>query len=286
MFDEVIKYGNSKIQHGKHSDRVYLMKLNNVDVGSIINKLNKLAEEHKYGKIFTKIPQKYSEIFFNDEYKKEAEIPKFYNGKNDCVFMSKFPIEKRAIIGSNVKKRLNDVLAVCKEKEQLKNEPKISDEFNYKILKHENAKQLTELYKIVFASYPFPIYDEKYIKKTMDDNIIYFGIFHEGKLVSASSAEMDFNGQNVEMTDFATLPDFRGNNFAQFLLYQMENEVVKKGIKTFFTIARGISFGMNITFAKLGYKFGGTLINNTNISGNIENMNIWYKSEHRKNYFT
>jgi len=277
MFDKVMKFGNSTIQHGKYSDRVYLMKLDNADVGSIINKLNELANDHKYGKIFTKVSKKHIKIFLNDGFKKEAEIPKFYNRKNDCVFMSKIPVEKRGIIKSDIKKRLDDVLAVCKEKEQLKSEPKISDEFDYKILKYEDVKQLTDLYKIVFASYPFPIYEEDYIKKTMDDNIIYFGIFHNGKLVSASSAEIDFSGQNVEMTDFATIPDYRGNNFAQFLLYQMENEVAKKGIKTFFTVARGVSFGMNITFVKLGYKFGGTLINNTNISGSVENMNIWYK---------
>jgi hypothetical protein len=35
---------------------------------------------------------------------------------------------------------------------------------------------------------------------------------------------------------------------------------------------------MNITFAKLGYRYGGRLINNTNISGSIESMNVWYKS--------
>jgi len=35
---------------------------------------------------------------------------------------------------------------------------------------------------------------------------------------------------------------------------------------------------MNITFRKAGYEFGGRLKNNTNISGNIEGMNVWYKS--------
>jgi hypothetical protein len=35
---------------------------------------------------------------------------------------------------------------------------------------------------------------------------------------------------------------------------------------------------MNATFAKAGYSFGGTLINNTNISGDIESMNVWYKN--------
>jgi hypothetical protein len=34
---------------------------------------------------------------------------------------------------------------------------------------------------------------------------------------------------------------------------------------------------MNITFSKLGYKYGGLLKNNTNISGAIESMNVWYK---------
>jgi hypothetical protein len=35
---------------------------------------------------------------------------------------------------------------------------------------------------------------------------------------------------------------------------------------------------MNITFAKAGYAYGGRLHNNTNIAGNIESMNVWYKS--------
>ncbi len=31
-------------------------------------------------------------------------------------------------------------------------------------------------------------------------------------------------------------------------------------------------------FAKCGYIFGGTLINNTQISESIENMNLWCRS--------
>ena len=46
---------------------------------------------------------------------------------------------------------------------------------------------------------------------------------------------------------------------------------------TYFSIARSLSAAMNITFAKNGYRYGGTLGNNTNIAGRIESMNIWYK---------
>ncbi len=54
--------------------------------------------------------------------------------------------------------------------------------------------------------------------------------------------------------------------------------MAKRGIATLYTIARAISPSMNITFAKCGYAFGGTLINNTQISGSIESMNLWHKA--------
>ena len=54
--------------------------------------------------------------------------------------------------------------------------------------------------------------------------------------------------------------------------------VEKKNINTAYTIARSNSFGMNCTFAKCGYDFGGILVRNTQIGGKIEDMNVWFKS--------
>jgi len=100
----------------------------------------------------------------------------------------------------------------------------------------------------------------------------------DGALAALSSAEMDIQGSNVEMTDFATLPEYRGRGLAQFLLQEMEGAMTHKGMRTAYTIARAVSPGMNITFSRRGYQYGGTLVNNTQISGSIESMNIWYKS--------
>ena len=111
----------------------------------------------------------------------------------------------------------------------------------------------------------------------MQDNVQYFGYRHNGKLVALSSAEMDKKGQNVEMTDFATLPDFRANKLALGLLGRMEQEMKKQGVITLYTIARLNSPAMNKTFLNMNYKYAGTLINNTNISGKIESMNVHYK---------
>jgi hypothetical protein len=48
-------------------------------------------------------------------------------------------------------------------------------------------------------------------------------------------------------------------------------------VDLFYTIARAASHGMNTTFARQGYRFAGTLVNNTHIAGGIESMNVWYR---------
>jgi hypothetical protein len=58
----------------------------------------------------------------------------------------------------------------------------------------------------------------------------------------------------------------------------LEAAVEKLGIKTAYTIARAYSPGMNITFARSGYIYSGTLTHNTQISGKLESMNVWYKA--------
>ncbi|MEJ2544287.1 MAG: putative beta-lysine N-acetyltransferase [Calditrichaceae bacterium] len=141
-----------------------------------------------------------------------------------------------------------------------------------------NNKTDAYFYKQVFESYPFPIFNPEFIKTTMNDNVVYFGIYDKHNLIAAASSEMDVKSQNAEMTDFATLPDYRGHNLSLTLLREMEAEMRQRKIKTLYTIARSHSPGMNITFAKLNYSYSGTLINNTDIFGKIESMNIWYKN--------
>ena len=87
---------------------------------------------------------------------------------------------------------------------------------------------------------------------------------------------MDRASQNAEVTDFATLPEHRGKRLATHLLWHMERSLKAHGFITAYSIARALSAGMNVTFARMGYRFGGTLINNTDINGRIESMNVWY----------
>ena len=172
------------------------------------------------------------------------------------------------------------VEAACSKKEQNNGTTSLLEGPVLRQCLPDDVVQMRNLYKKVFPSYPFPIDDPEYIRKTMRDNIVYFGIEKGNELIALSSTEMDTISKNVEMTDFATLPEFRGNGLAGLLLISMEQEMRLRGIYTAYTIARAVSPAMNITFGKAGYSYGGRLVNNTNISGQIESMNVWHKKLH------
>jgi putative beta-lysine N-acetyltransferase len=290
--DTITTIGNSIIQHGKFNDRIYLMKLAKKDFPTIIEELDKIALKNEYSKIFAKIPKFAKDEFVNNGYIIEAHIPKFYNRYISAYFMGKYFTESRKMYDNRIEE-INKILDTAKlyGKEKLKEKIKDKKEntkinlpygFDYVICNKSHIYQISDIYKKVFNTYPFPIYDHEYIANTMDDNFIYFGIQKNDKIIAISSCEMDIDSQNVEMTDFATLPEYQGKGFALYLLYKMEQEMIKKDIKTAYTIARAISYGVNIIFAKMVYNYGGTLYNNTNIStesasGNFESMNVWYK---------
>ena len=274
QYDTIENFYESLIQHGKSNNRIYLMKYKNNPLINIIEQLEKFAKKQKYTKIFAKISEKDWPFFKNYEYIIEAKIPNFFINKNNCLFIAKYFSKTRK--KKKHKKEIKNILKISKTKIN----QKINIKNNKIIIKKattKDAKKLSLLYKIVFPSYPFPIDNPTYIEKTMKTHIDYYFISNNNKIIAASSAEKDLTTNSVEMTDFATLPEYRGKGYANTLLQHMEKEMTKQNIKSFFTIARALSFGMNITFAKNNYQYAGTLTNNTFIFNKIESMNVWYK---------
>lgn len=273
MTDTVEKIGGSIIQHGRTNQRIYLMKSSAEDLPGLIDQLDELAARDNYSKIFAKIPASQRVMFIQKGYHVEASVPCLFNGREQGLFLGKYPIGERGV--ENKEDLVNDILKKAKTKQGLVSGICLA-ECTCRPLFSEDMEQAAGLYRFIFASYPFPIHDPEYLRSTMD-HIAYYGVWSEGQLVALSSAEIDFENSNAEMTDFATHPDFRGKGLAGFLLARMETDMKDRQIATLYTIARAYSYGMNITFAKNGYCFSGTLTNNTQISGKLESMNVWYK---------
>lgn len=265
----------ASIQHGKYNDRIYLMKLGDAAPEELIPALEEIVSANEYTKIFAKIPSGSAAPFLEAGYQQEAKAEGFYNGTEDAVFLGKYFDETRA--STSARETIDKILAITSKKEPGPENPPLPGGCSMRVCKPEDGEEMAAIYRIVFESYPFPIHDPDYIRETMRTHVVYFCIEKDGKMVALSSAETDRKNGNVEMTDFATLPEHLGNGYAFNLLREMEVAMRKEGLPTAYTIARAVSPGMNITFAKAGYTFGGTLINNTNISGGLESMNIWYK---------
>ena len=276
MFDQIEKVGHgSVIQHGKLNNRIYLMKLDKEDFPMILDWINGLAKENSYTKIFCKVPFWVAPLFISQGYIIEACIPKFYSGKDDAYFLSKFLSSDR--LRDIEQDKLEEITRQLISGSNKNNSVGLKPEHSIIKLKPEDSKRITELYKQVFDSYPFPIFDPEYIEKTMNNGVYYYGIEEKGNLIALASSETDMKAKNSEMTDFATLPKYRGNNLSIILLGEMEKRMKQEGFITLYTIARVNSIPMNKTFLKLKYRYAGTLVKNTNISGKIESMGVYYK---------
>lgn len=277
MYDKIETIGNSVIQHGPLNDRIYLMKLDGDDMPHLLERLEALAGKQGYSKIFAKVPAEFRPAFEQNGYRSEALIPAFYNGRRDAVFLGRFLSPEREV--DHNLRRTSEILELAARNFGKGRSP--GDDAPPEILRAtaDDVEEMSRVYRKVFPSYPFPIHDPAYLLETMNSHVRYFLVRSGGSIAAISSAEMDIKAGNAEMTDFATLPDHRGAGLGSYLLERMEAEMDILGIGNLYTIARSLSPGMNIVFSRTGYIYAGTLVNNTNISGQIENMNVWYKQK-------
>ncbi|MBS2210117.1 putative beta-lysine N-acetyltransferase [Carboxylicivirga mesophila] len=272
--DVVEEIGNgSLIQHGKHNDRIYLMKMDKRDAIALPETLTKMARKEEYTKVFCKIPKWAAPLFYSHGFILEASIPQFYNSEEDVFFVSKFLSSDRLLnIETDKLKDLGELLYIKRN-----GKPSATSKYTIRPLGIKDAATIADIYDKTFATYPFPIQDEEFLIEAMGNDTFYFGAEYNGKIVAVASAEVDRKGGNAEMTDFATLKAHQGNRLASLILQSMEWEMKKQGIHSLYTIARLNSIPMNKTFLRANYQYAGTLIKNTNIAGNIESMNILYK---------
>jgi len=276
MSDLVESLGASTVQHGPLNDRVYLMHLAAEDGEEIVERLGRLAERDRRSKVFAKVPTGRAPWFTSQGYVVEAEIPPGPAGGEGLVFVSRFVDPTRGIPrdGAAVAEVLERVRADGGAGEAPALPPRLCEAPGGT----QDAVDIARLYAAVFESYPFPVHEPAFIRRSMDGGVRYVLIRTlEGRLVAVSSAEPAEGGAMLEMTDFATDPDFRGQGLARRLLTTMVGDAQGRGIPLSFTIARAVSAGMNLTFHRGGYHFAGTLVNNTNISGGLESMNVWYR---------
>jgi putative beta-lysine N-acetyltransferase len=265
------------IQHGPLNDRIYLMHLGAAEPMGLIMALDRLAVEKGYGKIFAKIPASAWAAFKEAAFRKEAVVPGFFRGGADGLFVAKyFSLERRAAALRHVEAL---TAVVHQEPSEADGDALQQGGAGPKPMACTplDAEEMARLYRRVFPSYPFPIQEPAYLRRMMRGSVRCFAVRVEGTIAALAAAEIDAVNRNAEMTDFATLPRFRGHGFAGVLLCHMDEKARALGVKTAYTIARAESRGMNAVFKRGGYRYAGLLKNNSHICGSLQSMAVWYK---------
>jgi len=257
QYDKIEYLDGAIIQHGALNRRIYLMTIGDADPEILVPKLIVLANKRRYSKIFAKIPSSKSLPFISAGFQVEAEVPSFYQGDETALFMGRYSdVQCQQEQDSE---ELDNIVRMSKWREKTQQNRSLPKEVLIRPYDPEDVQKMVQIYRLVFSTHPFPIHDPEYLLHTMNNQVEYYGLEIAGQLLALSSAEKDQKSNSVEMTDFATHPEWLGHDFAYHLLNRMEQAVKSEGFQLAYTIARAKSPGMNITFAKSDYVHAGRL---------------------------
>jgi putative beta-lysine N-acetyltransferase len=259
-----------------HNRRIKVYKMPEAEMFPSAKKaLEELAEQNDCDKI----------IFYSKEHEKkcleqiqcgqEGKIDGFFQGE-DAYIYSLFlnPIRNQSLAMEQEQK----VMEIVKEDQKEVTEISLCSDFTMRSAQVQDAPRMARLYDEVFETYPTPINETDFIVEMMNSDVYFTIIEHDGELVSACSADVFPSFNAAEMTDCATLPEYRGNGLLSQQFLHLEKKMEKMGLQTLFSYSRAVSVGMNLINSRHGYSYGGRLIQNSNIAGQFEDMNIWVKN--------
>lgn len=278
MFETVENIEGATIYHGEIHNRIYLSEINQEKIDSILPKMTALAKRKKYDKILSKVPESAINYFESKGYKIEAKIPGLYNGKTAGYFLAEYLNKSRHHCDEKQLKTIETVKTIAMAANKPDENPHMRMPKNYAIRKLNTADfpALVNLHEEAYKYHP------KHIKRIQDFEQLaeldhqFYGLFVDGKLLVSAILRVQDKESNLEIVDFATHPNFRGQNLSYYLVQEIKNVMDNLGCTTIYALARATSYGLNITYSKHGFKYAGTLTNNAFVRDALESMNVWY----------
>ncbi len=93
------------------------------------------------------------------------------------------------------------LLADVMHKEYQKAQP--PQGFTFRKASPDNTRDMTLVFRKVFATYPSPVYQPVYLVKRMKNGDKFWLALINGQLAATATAEIDYSNSRAEMTDFA-----------------------------------------------------------------------------------
>lgn len=258
----------------QYSQRLKVLEYEARDYEAMVLKLRWLAEANGFDKITCMASRDDWEFFLCHGYVLEA-ILKYFRSGDDALVVSKFRSQERLTSGSLMDEILLIETVMADKKAWRLRPPPEGCEF--RMATREDIPELIRLFQSIFETYPTPLIHPSYLEAVFQENAVFAVCTQNGRIAAAASAELHPAMRAAELTDCSTQPDVRGQGLMSHILRLLEDELRRRDFICAYTMARARSFGMNNVFHRLGYEFNGRLVNNCDIFGSYEDMNIWVK---------
>jgi putative beta-lysine N-acetyltransferase len=256
-----------------HNQRIRVLTYDPQKIGELHQALLAEAAKQDLNKLIIYAKKADIPHFLALGYRQEGKIDGFFRGEN-AQMLSRFLTKERAASTALELAEENLRISLAKASAETKRLP---DGYQLREAGEADAEEMAALYKQVFPTYPTPMDDAVYIRKTMREGTCYMVATSGNRIACAASAEISMAFGSAEITDCATHPEHTGKGLLQPLLTALEEKMTERGIYYLYSLTRAQSAAMNITVARQGYKYRGRLVNNCRIFSGYEDMNIWVK---------
>lgn len=273
-----VKIDRIKIYVDYDNKRVKIIDFNNISVQNLKRIIHFSSKQH-LGKIICNCDMKSSEIFVHAGFDLEGKIIGYFKGK-DALCMAFFISSDRKVCDDFSKKEL--IVKQCLDVKDTFID--CGNKFTYSIRNavESDINEIIELFSTGFSTYPSSVYDEEYLKHTINGKVLYKVAIYNRKIIGVVSADMDKENLNAEIIDCATYPSYRYKGVLTNSIYSLELDLKKMGFITLYSLSRAINSRINIVLSEHNYEFTGRLINNYNICSKFEDVNIWVKNINNK----
>ncbi|HWV38996.1 MAG TPA: putative beta-lysine N-acetyltransferase [Vulgatibacter sp.] len=245
------------------------------DYRAFADKLGFLADSNRFDKIWILARPKDWERFVRLGYMLEGTLRYALRGKT-AYMVSQFRSNRR-LRSPELRKEI-DLLDRILARELRPTPRRLPAGYSLDFAREEDLEGILALYRRVFETYPSPLTHREYLIDVLHRGSVFRVVRNpEGEVASVASAELSPEHLSAELTDCATHPAERGRGLMSVILKALEQDLRRLGYRCAYTLARAPSFGMNAAFHALGYEFNGRMINNCDIYGGFEDMNLWSK---------
>jgi len=261
------------------SRRIRVTDYQTCDIEVLANYIEIMGSKSRAGKIIFYSHKNDWQKFISLDYRLEGVMNTYFRG-NPVYLMSRFLCSDR--FGSE--HLINEDLIlkrILQRKRSCAGADNSCNDGNYtvRILKDDDINRVMDIFRDVFPTYPSPVEERRYFEELtgQEENVMLIAEY-KGEIAGIISADIDNRHLNAELTDCVTLPEHRGRGVMAMLIDHMEEKLAKMKLTCLYSLTRAGIPPINAVMYKKGYRYGGRLINNCDIGGRYENMNIWEKS--------